>query len=102
VELDLGEAKEFNAVYLTFDTNLNRQHNRTPGLHRDPECARDYTIYYADGGAWKPLAVVEGNYQRRRVHRFEAVRSQRIRLEIRATNGDPSARIYEMRVYRED
>ncbi len=101
VELDFGKTEQFNTVYLTFDTNLNRSHMTTPGLYKHPECVKDYALYYDEGGVWKSLAVVGGNYQRRRVHHIETVKSAKIRLEIRGTNGDPSARLYEIRVYNE-
>jgi len=101
VELDFGEPQEFNTVYLTFDTNLNKSHMKTPGLYKPAQCIRDYALYYDEDGVWKSLSVVEGNYQRRMVHNFKAVKSPKIRLEIRGTNGDPSARLYEIRVYNE-
>ena len=76
---------------------------RRRACYRSPECASDYTLYVeGPGGEWRKAVVVEGNYQRRRVHRFEAVTSRRIRLEILRSNGDPSARLYQMRVYHED
>ncbi|HUV06772.1 MAG TPA: FAD-dependent oxidoreductase [Spirochaetia bacterium] len=101
VEYDFGKPVEFNTVYLTFDTNLDMSHMSTPPLYRVPECVRDYTLYYESSGGWKELVRVKENYQRRRVHRFDRVTSRRVRLEISATNGDASARLYEMRVYQE-
>jgi hypothetical protein len=101
VELDFGREVSFDTVYLTFDTNLNKPHMKTPGLYKPPECARDYVLYCDQNGSWKSVAVVEGNYQRRRVHRFDTVSSRKLRLEVRGTNGDPSARLYEIRVYKE-
>ena len=52
-------------------------------------------------GGWETLVEVGGNYQRRRVHRIEAVAARRLRIEVRDTNGEPTARIYEVRVYKE-
>ncbi len=103
VEYDLGKTVRFNTVHLVFDTNLDLPHMSTPGLYRTPECASDYAVYVeGPKGGWNRVAAVEGNYQRRRVHRFDAVTSRRIRLEILRSNGDPSARLYQMRVYQED
>ena len=100
-ELDFGGEVSFNTVYLTFDTNLNTPHMKTPGLFKHPECVRDYTLYYDQNGAWKSLVDIAGNYQRRQVHRFDTVTSRKLRLEVRATNGDPAARLYEIRVYND-
>ncbi len=103
VEYDLGKAATFNTVHLVFDTNLNLPHMSAPGLSRTPECAADYVLYVeGPKGGWVRAVEVAGNYQRRRVHRFDAVTSRRIRLEILRSNGDPSARLYQMRVYQED
>ncbi len=103
VEYDLGKAVRFNTIHLIFDTNLNLPHMSTPGLYRTPECASDYSLYVEGSmGEWVKVIAVQGNYQRRRVHGFDAVSSRRIRLEIARSNGDPSARLYQMRVYQED
>ena len=45
--------------------------------------------------------AVDGNFQRRRVHRFPTVTAVRLRLTITATNGDPSARVFGIRAYEE-
>ena len=98
LELDLGDAKRFTAVYLTFDTDLNEKCHTVPLV---PQCVRDYELAAYDDGEWRTLATVRGNFQRRRIHRFEPVTAQRLRLTVHATNGDPSARVFEMRVYGE-
>lgn len=67
------------------------------------ERARNH-IRWDSGAAnqnWAPIVQVEGNYQRRRVHTFSPVRASSLRVLIRATNGDRSARLYEVRVYNE-
>ena len=66
------------------------------------ECVRDYRVLVeGETGGWREVAEVAGNYHRRRVHRFEEVSARRVRIEVLATNGSPSARIYEVRIYRE-
>jgi hypothetical protein len=103
--LDLGREESFNAVYLTFDTNLHLDHRAFPPFHRIKECVRDYAVQVERDGRWETVVEVAGNYQRRRIHRFEPagrrVVAQRLRIEVRATNGEPTARIYEVRVYSE-
>ncbi|WP_136078427.1 FAD-dependent oxidoreductase [Pontiella desulfatans] len=105
VELVFGGQQTVNSVYLTFDTNLKEKRycswefkveERMP-----PQCVRDYEVQYFNGSEWLALATVENNYLRRRIHRFDAVKTSRIRVLITATNGDPSARIYEIRAYNE-
>jgi len=99
--LDLGRPQTFNTLYLTFDTNLHLDHRAFPAFYRHKECVRDYAIQAERHGEWHTLVEVQGNYQRRRVHRFEPVEAQRLRIEVRATNGEPTARIYEVRTYNE-
>jgi len=102
IELDFGRPVTFNTIYLTFDTHLNWK-NKYPLFYKAPQCARDYVIYYLDQyGFWRQLVSVYDNYHRRRIHRFNPVTSNKLRIEILATNGDKSARVYEVRVYMED
>ena len=101
VEYDFGKAVKFETIQLIFDTNLHMAHMSTPALYRFPECVRHYLIYSEQGGAWKPLVEVTDNYQRRREHRFEPLSSSKLRIEILGSNGDPSARLYEVRVYHQ-
>jgi hypothetical protein len=93
--LEFPEPQVVDTVYLSFDTNLNRLVEFGPV----PECARDYVLWAEVGGAWQEVARTTDNFLRRRVHAFDAVRATRIRLDVLATNGDESARVYEIRVY---
>jgi hypothetical protein len=98
VELRLPRPVPFNQVQITYDTNCNRR-VRLP-LFRYPECVKKYELACATGAGWKSLASVDDNYFRRRVHEFERVNSDRLRLTIHETNGNPEARIYEVRIYK--
>jgi hypothetical protein len=65
-----------------------------------PETVRDYVIEACVGGTWMPLCEVTGNFLRQRVHRFPAeVTAGALRVRVLATNGDPQARLCEVRVY---
>ena len=88
------------SVELTFPGHLRNGYDHEPPQYRAPECARDYRLSAMVGGRWIDVAVVEGNYQRRRVHRLaEAVSADRLRVTITATHGCPSAGLYEIRCY---
>ena len=99
--LDFGKEVEFNTVYLTFDTFLHLDTVLWPPLHKVPECVRDYALKVSDKDGWKTIAEFKGNYHRRRIHRFGTVKSKKLMLEIYSSNGDPTARVYEIRVYKE-
>ncbi|MBP8638304.1 MAG: FAD-dependent oxidoreductase [Dictyoglomi bacterium] len=98
VDLDFPEPQRINTIYITFDTNLD-----TPEPFRnvpEPECVRDYAVYYKINGNLIKLLEERGNYHRRRVHRFNEIECEGISIEVLSTNGDPYARIYEIRIYR--
>jgi len=98
LELAWGEPATLNTVYLTFDTDMNERSHTAP---LPPECVRDYELSVHDGKEWRTVAAAKGNYQRRRVHRFDPIAATKLRLTVHATNGDKSARVFEIRAYSE-
>ncbi len=94
-------------VHLTFDTGFERPLCLT---HSDsfnsrmirgpqPETVKDYDLKVAEAGQWRTVLKARGNYQRKRVHRVEAEGVEALRLVVRATQGVPEARVFEVRVY---
>ncbi len=98
VELSFSKPVEMNTAILTFDTDLNDAYHT---LALVPECVRDYELSCRRGSGWTTIASIRGNFQRRRVHHFDAVTTDALRLTVLATNGDRSARVFEVRAYRE-
>jgi hypothetical protein len=88
-------------VILLFDNNLHREHRLRPGFYRAPECVKDYRIEAVVDGEYEIQWQTQGNYIRRNECVFPRVSTDTLRLVIEATNGDPSARIYEVKVYRQ-
>jgi hypothetical protein len=95
-------------VILIFDTGQHRHLTLTQADgYRDrmvwgrpqPETVRDYALEVEDGGAWRTLHVEQGNYQRRRAHRFDPVTTRAVRIRVLATNSLDHARILEVRAY---
>jgi hypothetical protein len=107
VDLAWPAEQKIREVRITFDSGFQRELTLTsnPAIQQgilrqaQPETVRDYVLEAAQGGAWKQLAKVTGNHQRLRVHRFDPVATDRIRLRITATNGDDYARVFEVRCY---
>jgi hypothetical protein len=99
VQLTWPEPIDFTQVELTFDTNLSKPNERIEPLTVPPEAVRDYRIQVHERGTWTDLLTVHGNTQRQRRHTLTRTTSDALRLVVDATNGDPSARLYEMRVY---
>jgi hypothetical protein len=97
VELALKRPARMNTVYLTFDTNLMTKFPHAV----PPECVRDYVVYCRCAGRWRAVVRETANHQRRRIHRFRTVKADAVRIEVLATHGAPSARVYETRAYLE-
>ena len=97
IRLDFPKPVTAREVRLTFDTDL------TPtrvALNPFPRVlAKAYRVEGLVDGAWQVLAEEDDNYLRHRIHGFEARRLTAVRVTVTETWGDPSARIFEIRVY---
>ncbi len=87
---------KFSAAEVIFDTDLDKK--RPVGAA--PVCLRDYRVECRSGGAWVLVEEVRGNYRRRRRHVLPQIPVDAIRITALASNGDASARIYNLRVLR--
>ena len=107
IELRFDQPRPVGQVDLVFDTRLNHRLSLslsdrvTKTMRRGPqlECVKDYEIQVLDGESARTVVRVEGNYQRKRVHRFDAATVSGLRLKVNATWGDKSARLFEIRAY---
>lgn len=100
LELAWNEPRTIGAVQLVFPGHLIREYHAYAPFFRDQQCPRDYVIEALVGGRWKKLTEAKDNYQRLRRHVLpQAVSTNRLRVVVTATNGDPSAAIYEIRCY---
>jgi hypothetical protein len=101
LELTWAEPVEIGRIELTFPCQLLRDYRNYPGLYRDPECPKDIMAEVYVDGCWLEVGKLLGNYQRIRVIVPEhPVQTERLRITVHATNGDPSAGIYEIRCYQ--
>lgn len=98
LELDFGKAVELNAVRLTFDTDFSLKFPERPA---PAQLVKDYRVEAFDGTAWKEVASAKDNYLRLRAHSFPTMKAAKLRLLVDATNGDKSARVFEIRAYKE-
>ncbi|HUZ46854.1 MAG TPA: FAD-dependent oxidoreductase [Terriglobia bacterium] len=99
LELQLPRSTDFNQIQITFDTDCNRR-IRLP-LFRYPECVKRYEIAVGTAAGWRTIVRQDDNYFRRRVHNFDLVRSNRVRINFYETNGAKAVRVYEVRIYNE-
>ena len=97
LRLDFPAQVTASEVRLTFDTDLTP--SRVALNPYPKQLAKAYKVEGLVDGAWRMLAEESDNGLRLRVHRFEACRMEAVRVTVTATWGDPSARIFEVRVY---
>jgi hypothetical protein len=97
LRLDFPSPVTAREVRLTFDTDLTP--SRVALNPYPKQLAKAYKVEGLVDGAWRTLAEESDNGLRLRVHRFEACRLEAVRVTVTATWGDPSARIFEIRVY---
>src|SRR5690606_13852311 len=100
ITLSWDQEVEIETIELTFPGHPIRELHAYSPFYRDPQCPKDYNLEAWIDGTWEVLLEISGNYQRRRSHRLPtAVLTDRLRVMVTATNGDPSAQIYEIRCY---
>ncbi len=109
IELSWKQPQPVGWVQLTFDTGFQREltltandsMTRTIIRAPQPETVRDYEVQVKRPGAsaYETVAKVEGNHQRLNRVAFEARPAERLRVLISKTNGDPLARVFEIRAY---
>ncbi|MHC4674230.1 MAG: FAD-dependent oxidoreductase [Planctomycetota bacterium] len=107
IELRFRQPARLREVHLTFDTGLNRpltltnnnRFNTRMTRGPQPETVKDYELQAVSGNNINSIAKVKGNYQRKRIHGFDPLMVDGIRIVIQATNGDASARLFEVRAY---
>ena len=104
--LEWGKKQTLGEVQITFDTGLHRklflsgEDGTLTGQVRgpQPETVRDYVLEVKDGGKWREIARNTGNFLRLVRHDFGTpVNTKTLRLRVLATNGDPHARVFEVR-----
>jgi hypothetical protein len=103
------ESISVKEIQIIFDTGMDRflTLSQADGYTRrmkwgraQPETIRDYRVEFEQGGSWREVLVVRGNYQRRRVHRLaQPIVTRSIRIHVAATNGLDHARLFEVRAY---
>ncbi len=86
-------------VELAFDVDYDHAMETVHYGHPEwavPMCVRSYVLRDAAGNV---LAESDANHQARAVHRFDAVTTDRLTLEVRQMNGQAPAAVFEVRAY---
>ncbi|OAS18034.1 FAD-dependent oxidoreductase [Paenibacillus oryzisoli] len=100
IQLSWPDEQTISCVELTFPGHLLHEYHVYEPFYRDPQCPRDYSILAWVDEEWAELERIQDNYQRHRKHQLHSqINTTKLRLVIHATNGDPSAAVYEIRCY---
>ncbi|MHC0441071.1 FAD-dependent oxidoreductase [Flavobacterium sp. 3-210] len=99
LQLEWKENKIIKTVELTFPGHLLREYHAYDPFYRDPQCPKDFEIQIFRNNKWETVLDVKDNYQRQVKYNFEGIETKQLRVQVNATNGDPSAQIYEIRCY---
>ncbi|MBP5294228.1 MAG: FAD-dependent oxidoreductase, partial [Lachnospiraceae bacterium] len=98
IELRFQKPETIHSVSVVFDTDLSNPGtcwtSKRPAV---PETVKDYVVEVLAGTQWVKVAEVRDNFMRKRTHAFEPCAVCAVRVTVLATNGDPSARIMEIR-----
>ena len=100
IRVDLVRVEEVGEVRIVFDSNFYVQPKWIKHV-MPTTLAKSYLLEGStDGKMWETLADVSENCRRMAVHRFARRRISTLRLTVRGTYGDASARVFEIRCYR--
>ena len=96
IRLDFPKPVKAREVRLVFDTNLTpmRVKERMPG-----RLVKSYAVEILVDGKWRMVVEEDENFLRHRIHVFPETEIAALRVSVAETWGDPSARLFEIRVY---
>ena len=100
IEATLKEPALIHEISAVFDTDLSNPGtcwhpgSKSPGAFN---CVKDYDLEVFDGKTWVTVAAIRDNFMRKRTHSFKPILTEKIRITVLETWGDPSARIMELR-----
>ena len=97
LKLDFEEPVSAKEIRLTFDTDLTPSRVYLAPMPR--QLVKSYVVEGYDGKTWKTLAEETENKLRLRIHPFDEQKLSAVRVTVRETWGDASARIFEVRLY---
>ena len=107
LDFRFSEAHTVNEVRLTFDPDLSEERCISVSkafLDKEPigvakDLVKDYTIILSLDGQEVFRTSVRNNYQRLNIVKIPSVRADEALIRIESTNGSPSAKVFEIRIY---
>lgn len=107
LDLTWNKPQSVRKLQLTFDSGLNRllfmtgevQYYQRQIFAPQPEIVVDYEIKAEVDGKLKSLVSVQGNYLRFVRHEIKPIKTRRIRIILKQTQGDELVRLFEVRCY---
>jgi len=99
--LMLQEKTLINCVEVTLDTDMTNP--SMLGLYEPypHTLVKDYDLEVWENGNWTTVDRIRDNWQRKIVHHIKPTETDRIRIFVKDTGDHKTARIFEVRVYRD-
>ena len=100
IRVDMPSADEIGEVRVTFDSDFFISPKWVK--HVVPKTlVKSYVLEISpDGVNWESVADVKDSCRRLAIHRFPVRKVSAVRLTVRETWGDPSARVFEIKCYK--
>ncbi len=102
MQLQWDSPQKISKIILTFPGYQTFEFREYPPFFRDPETAKDFSIYSFLDGKWTEIVNVKDNYQYRQCFELKTpVYSECLKIIFYSTNGSECAGLYEIRCYEE-
>lgn len=104
LELSWTAPVEIGTVHITFNDDVNEDlinlhHHKTP-FEVIPNLVKDYRIEAHTDGQWQTVGEFRNNRKRKQIHKLDSsIVTDRIRIVVESTNGEPHVEIIEVRAY---
>ena len=100
ITLTLEKPEDVGEIHMTADTDLlNPRSSSRAFVHYD-FTATHLTAECFDGEKWIKVFEITDNYRRKMIARFDAIRTEKVRVTVHATTGATCAKLNEIRIYR--
>ncbi len=100
ITLTLKKPEDIGEIHITADTDQAYPRSSTRAFVDFDFTATHLTAECFDGEKWIKVFEIKDNYRRKIIARFNAVKTEKVRITVYATTGATCAKLNEIRIYR--
>jgi hypothetical protein len=97
IQLRWESPVNLDAIHITFDNGLDRTLAQWSKGGQSETLVRDYTVVFLADGEVRERLEIRNNQKRKVIHQLDIASVTAVRIEVTATWGENSARIFEIR-----